>query len=238
MRVYIGQTRSHALVARLRSLGYGEMTVRGELPSYRSPYAFDNGVYRDWSADVPWEGGVPMKKGVPIRKSPIHPEADWKRDIEWLEAALTDGGGVDGVLYPPDFIVAPDMVGGGLASLKMSAEYAYQLRALEWNKVALAVQDGMTVADVTPYLSLFSHLFVGGTSEWKGKTAHRWVEFAHKNELRCHIGRVGTVAKVEWAKRIGADSIDSCLPLWSTEKLDAFIDAVNGVSTTTQRTLW
>lgn len=228
MKVYIGQTRSGALVQRLSELGFGEMTVRGELPSYRGPYAFDNGVYRDWTAGVPWEGGIPMKDGVPTRKSPIHPEGEWVADINWLDENLL-GGGIEGaVLWPPDFIVAPDRVAGGLDSLRMSAGFAYELRWWGWNEVALAVQDGMTPRDVDPVRNLFSVIFVGGSGDWKLATAETWVKYAHDHGLRCHIGRVGTVKKVAWAKRIGADSIDSCLPLWSTEKLDAFVAAVRG----------
>lgn len=228
MKVYIGQTRSASLVGRLTELGFGEMTVRGELPSYRGPYAFDNGVYRDWTANVPWEGGIPVKDGVPTRKSPIHPSGEWHADIRWLEENLL-GGGLEGtVLWPPDFIVAPDRVTGGQASLRMSAEFGYALRCLDWNEVALAVQDGMTEQDVRPVVGLFSVIFVGGSSEWKARHAHRWVDFAHAHGMRCHVGRVGTVRKVAWAKRIGADSIDSCLPLWTTEKLDAFVAAVQG----------
>lgn len=228
MKAYIGQTRSASLVARLQQLGYGEMTVRGELPAYRTPYAFDNGVYRDWTADVPWTGGIPMKDGEPQRKSPIYPERDWVADVNWLEENLL-GGGIEGqVVQPPDFIVAPDKVMGGLDSLRMSAEFAYQLRAIDWDEVALAVQDGMTSTDVDRYRNLFSTIFVGGSLDWKIKTGAQWVEYAHRHGMRCHVGRVGTVDRVLWAKRIGADSIDSAFPLWKTSRLDDFVNAMNG----------
>jgi NADPH:quinone reductase-like Zn-dependent oxidoreductase len=71
-------------------------------------------------------------------------------------------------------------------------------------------------------------LFVGGSLPWKLATGERWVRFAHAHGRRCHIGRVGTPRRVAWARRIGADSIDSCLPLWSRENLDAFVAAVRG----------
>ena len=45
--------------------------------------------------------------------------------------------------------------------------------------------------------------------EWKLKTAAKWVQFAHKNNLKCHIGRIGTIEKIKWAEKIKADSIDS-----------------------------
>lgn len=50
----------------------------------------------------------------------------------------------------------------------------------------------------------------------------------HRRGLPCHVGRVGTARRIAWAKRIGADSIDSCLPLWSRENLDSFLRALDG----------
>jgi hypothetical protein len=41
--------------------------------------------------------------------------------------------------------------------------------------------------------------------------------------MPCHIGRVGTYNRTRWARRIGADSIDSALPLWSEENLQRFL---------------
>jgi len=228
LKVYVGQTRSAALVSRLSALGWGEMTVRGELPSYRTPYAFDNGVYRDWTAGVSWEGGIPVKKGKALRKSPIYPERAWWSELQWLEENLLGGGLEGSVLYPPDFIVAPDRVAGGLASLRMSAGYAYELRCMDWDRIALAVQDGMAPADVDSVRDLFSVLFVGGTSSWKARNGQLWVDYAHEHGLLAHIGRVGTIDKVAWAIRLGADSIDSCFPLWTTPRINAFIDAVEG----------
>jgi len=44
-----------------------------------------------------------------------------------------------------------------------------------------------------------------------------WIAAAKRLELRCHIGRVGTFRRVRWAMRLGADSLDSCLPLYSVK---------------------
>lgn len=46
--------------------------------------------------------------------------------------------------------------------------------------------------------------------------------------MACHVGRVGTAKRVAWARRIGATSIDSSLPLWSVENLRSFRVAVDG----------
>jgi hypothetical protein len=77
----------------------------------------------------------------------------------------------------------------------------------------------------------FDGIFVGGTLGWKLRTGDAWVRFAHARGLPVHVGRVGTARRVGWARRIGADSIDSCLPLWSRENLEAFAAAVDSRQT-------
>ena len=86
----------------------------------------------------------------------------------------------------------------------------------------------MTADDIKAFLRgvPISVLFVGGTIEWKLRTGHKWVELAHEQGIRCHIGRVGSMKRVIWARKIGADSIDSSLPLFSREKLDRFLRAL------------
>lgn len=126
---------------------------------------------------------------------------------------------------PPVFGVVPDIVGGGLPSLARSVEY---LPVMGNVPGYLAVQDGMLPADVGPVLDGFAGLFVGGTLPWKLRTGSEWVEFAHAQGLPCHIGRVGTAGRVRWAIEIGADSIDSSLPLWSEENLQRFLGALRG----------
>ena len=113
---------------------------------------------------------------------------------------------------PPDFIVVPDKVGAGLESLQFSLEWIEKLKnpveQLNYNWY-LVVQDGMEVVDVEPILNKFDGVFIGGTNKWKVKTGEDWVKLAHKHNLPCHIGRIGTYRRIVWAIRIGADSIDS-----------------------------
>jgi len=85
----------------------------------------------------------------------------------------------------------------------------------------------MSKAAVEACLDGFAGVFVGGTLEWKLDTGAAWVQFAHKQGLPCHVGRVGTAKRVRWAIDIGADSIDSCLPLWSSENLGQFLGALD-----------
>lgn len=108
----------------------------------------------------------------------------------------------------PDFIVLPDVVGFGRDTIKRSLAWLNFQPNRPWY---MAVQNGMFPAMLTkPILKKIKGIFVGGSFEWKERTAKVWSEFAHKNGLKCHIGRVGTMKKMLWAKNIvKADSIDS-----------------------------
>lgn len=208
MLVYVGQTRSRRLIAKLVELGIGECTNRGEYPPRRSPWFLDNGAFSDWRSG-----------------------RDFDDEEFWFELILALASS-----NPPAFVVCPDRVATGLASLAFSLrwldECESRLRVLG-EHVELAVprwyfvtQDGMTADDVRAVAPRFAGLFVGGSLPWKLQTGAAWVQLAHELEMPCHIGRVGTVKRVRWAQRIGADSIDSSLPLWSSAKLDGFVAAL------------
>ena len=110
---------------------------------------------------------------------------------------------------PLDFIVCPDIIAGGEKSLNFSIEWATG-RLKTAPSLALVVQDGMTAHMIDAYvLSLFECIFVGGTVEWKWKTADGWVKFAHASNKKCHIGQVGQKRYLSFAKHIQADSVDS-----------------------------
>jgi hypothetical protein len=194
---YVGQARGARLIAELSALGLGEMTVRGELPPRRSPWAFDNGAFGDWRAGRSFDGAA-------------------------FRAALLR---LSHVGTPPDFIVLPDIVAGGAESLAFSASWIGSLQRFGV-PLYLAVQDGMEPADLGDVLPCIGGVFVGGSLPWKLCEAGRWCAFAHANGLPCHIGRVGTGRRVIWARRIGADSIDSSLPLFSRENLNSFVRAL------------
>lgn len=105
---------------------------------------------------------------------------------------------------PYQFVVCPDIVAGGLASRDFSM--MWKNRLVNW-KLYFVTQDGMRTQDVN--LDGFEGLFVGGTKEWKWKTAHKWVDFAHEKNKKCHIGQCGTLKRLLYAESIGADSVDS-----------------------------
>jgi len=193
MKAYVGQTCSRKLIKRLTALGIGECTNRGEMPPRRTPFFYDNGAYSDWTAGREWD------------------EAKWLSELDAVARMA------------PDFVVAPDIVAGGLDSLERSRAY---LDRLDGMKPYLVVQDGMRLENVQAAIGGFSGVFVGGTSDWKLETGSAWVDLAHANQVPCHIGRVGTGRKVRWAIDIGADSIDSSLPLWSEGNLRVFLSAL------------
>lgn len=195
MKVYVGQSRSEKMIRELRDYGFGECVSRGELPPRRYPWFLDNGAFGDWGAGRPFDG----------------------------EAFLEDLARIHHFTTTPDFVVCPDIVAGGLASLAFSLAWARNRPGFRWY---LAVQDGMEEADVGPHLPLFAGIFVGGSLRWKLKTGAMWATFAHAHHLPVHVGRVGTRRRVAWAKRIGADSIDSSLPLWSKDNMSVFLRAL------------
>lgn len=120
----------------------------------------------------------------------------------------------------PDFLVVPDIVAGGHDSLRFSLSWVERLSSLA--PLYFVVQDGMG-EEIALDMKPFAGLFVGGSLPWKLKTGAQWVQLAHELGLRCHIGRVGTERRVRWARRIGADSIDSALPLFSEGNFRRFL---------------
>lgn len=126
-----------------------------------------------------------------------------KFDYEKFEDAVIKTSSV----HQPDFIVCPDIVAGGNDSLLFSLDYVTKIPA--GYNIYLPVQDGMKYSDVENVCDVFDGFFVGGTLQWKIKTAKMWVNFAHENNLKCHIGRIGTYKRLCWANYINADSVDS-----------------------------
>lgn len=215
MKAYVGQTRSRSLLKALRELGIGECCTRGQLPPRRDPWFYDNGAFEDFQAGAPFDYLQFSRDMRAIRL--------WA-DAEGIPPHMARGGES---LPKPDFIVVPDVVAGGLASLDFSAEHLDEcLRA--GAPCYLAVQDGMTPDHVRRFLDEnrgVAGLFVGGSLDWKLATGATWTATGRRLGLPVHVGRVGTADRVRWAHDIGADSIDSALPLWSERKLDVFVDA-------------
>lgn len=105
------------------------------------------------------------------------------------------------------WIVLPDIVAGGLPSLELSLRWSN--RCLSVCPLALiAVQDGMTEDDVSPFVGPSVGVFLGGSTEWKISTMARWGAFCRRREVYYHVARVNSEKRMAMAVGAGADSID------------------------------
>ena len=122
-----------------------------------------------------------------------------------------------------DFVIAPDIVAGGKKSLDLSVEW---IPKLPFRQVLLAVQDGMTVDEISGVLVSYPNvgIFLGGSTEWKLATIYEWGKLAERYDRWYHVGRVNTARRVRLCAEAGATSFDgtsvsrfaSTLPLINT----------------------
>lgn len=125
-----------------------------------------------------------------------------QRGEEWSESdylALIDKAAAHN--RAPEWALCPDMVGDWSETKREWDRWQKRLRATGW-PVAVAVQDGATVADVRAMHP--NVVFVGGSTQWKVRTAKMWCdEFPH-----VHVARVNTVARARACWKLGAASVD------------------------------
>lgn len=110
-----------------------------------------------------------------------------------------------------DWIVAPDIVMGGLASLRFSRQWLHRLRrrrALRDQTFLIAVQNGMEPRHVRRLLGPRTGIFVGGDTSWKLATMAMWARLAHARGAICHVGRVNSVRRIRLCAAAGVDSFD------------------------------
>lgn len=105
-----------------------------------------------------------------------------------------------------DWIVAPDIVAGGIASLRLSLSWLSRLDFCQC--MLIAVQDGIEPADVRPYLGCGVGLFVGGTTRWKESSLSRWGNLAATTGCYLHVGRVNTMRRISICAQVQAHSFD------------------------------
>lgn len=104
-----------------------------------------------------------------------------------------------------DWCVLPDIVAGGVESLRLSL--SWMTWVLERTPRALiAVQDGMEIHHVEHLIGDRIGIFVGGSTEWKLETLPMWGSLA----TRCwvHVGRVNSVRRIRMCQQAGATSFD------------------------------
>lgn len=146
-------------------------------------------------------------------------DAAWLR---WLEK-LADRSG-DCL-----FATAPDVVGGGLESLKRSLPLLPPIRHIGF-KPALVAQDGMVSSDL-PWDD-FDVLFVGGTTDWKlSEAASELARESKRRGKHTHLGRVNSRKRLRFAKAVGYDSVDGTYltfgPRVNLERLLRWLEEVN-----------
>ncbi len=103
-----------------------------------------------------------------------------------------------------DWIVAPDIVAGGAASLERTLLWLPRLPG----RRMIAVQDGMIPEQIGPYLSPSVGIFVGGTTEWKEQSLQAWGQLARVTGCLFHVGRVNTARRIRLCGLAGANSFD------------------------------
>jgi hypothetical protein len=106
-----------------------------------------------------------------------------------------------------DFIVVPDIVMGGIHSLKFSESWLMRLSRVG-TRLLVAVQDGMVNADIRSLLGDDVGVFVGGSTDWKLRSMGRWAELAQNCNAYCHVGRVNSQSRIRMCGRFGVDSFD------------------------------
>lgn len=126
--------------------------------------------------------------------------AAWTNKLPWNESAwlkMLDKA----ALKPrkPLWALAPDVVTDPDATIEAWHKYLPEIKARGF-PAAFAVQDGITPPKVPKNHDV---LFVGGSTEWKWNTAHRWaLAFP-----RVHVGRVRQT-RLLYCDELGIESCD------------------------------
>lgn len=140
------------------------------------PYILDNGAFQAYKNNEPW-------------------------DVDAFVGRLSQ---LDTMPRDPDFVVLPDVVTNPEKTIERATKWAEIID----HETAFPVQDGIKpqrAVEICDRLDAGT-IFIGGTVRWKRRHADQFVDAAHENGLRCHIGRPGDLV---WADEIGADSIDT-----------------------------
>lgn len=106
-----------------------------------------------------------------------------------------------------DWVVLPDIVAGGLASLDLSLRWSNRVLSAT-DRVLIAVQDGMVPDDLAPFIGHKVGIFLGGSTPWKLAQMAGWGAFCRERGVHYHVARVNSEKRTWMAVAAGADSID------------------------------
>lgn len=181
MKCFASRTGTKRNLDALRAAGWGLMVSRGGV--WRTEgfdlIVGDNGAWKDFQTGQPFD------------------EEEYDRFLEWLAAQSV----------VPQWLVLPDIVAGGLPSLELSVRYMNRCRSVA-PMVLLAVQDGMTEADIRPLIGPHVGVFLGGSTAWKLATMLQWGRLCAELGAYYHVARVNTAKRMFLAIASDADSID------------------------------
>lgn len=109
-----------------------------------------------------------------------------------------------------EWVVAPDIVAGGKASLALSEAWLPRLLG-RVRRVLIAVQDGIVPDDVASIVRadpVRLGIFLGGSTEWKVATLPSWGRHAAALGAYYHVGRVNSVRRIHACRQARAHSYD------------------------------
>jgi hypothetical protein len=133
------------------------------------PFALDNDAFSAWTKATEWDADAWVKMLGTVRASGLSPR----------------------------WVLVPDVVCDRDATLRNWDRYAPVAASYGW-PLAIAVQNGMTPADLPPDCVVF----VGGSSDWKWQSLPMWVATGR----RVHVGRVNEI--LHTCERLGVESVD------------------------------
>lgn len=176
------------------------------------PYASNTGTRRNLSAmeEAGWRILLtPDNPRPPERMRFAIDNGAWKFRENPEENTFSDFSIlVDRYGCAADFVVLPDIVGGGMKSLKLSTSWIGRLRNMR--QLLLPLQDGMCPEAVGNVLREHRNvgLFLGGTTEYKLQEMYGWGMVANSWRRWYHVGRVNTARRIRLCAEAGATSFD------------------------------
>jgi hypothetical protein len=136
------------------------------------PYVLDNGVYRDFANHKAWDGEQFL---------------DLVKQCKYLPQS-------------PLWVVVPDVVGNGSATIDLWADWEPKLRKFGY-PLAFVVQDGITISQIPTTADV---IFVGGSDKWKYPMLEKFIALGKP----VHVGRVNNAQYLWRCYQLGVTSCD------------------------------